>query len=662
MAAAGLPAAIEHAVRAVSTALKTARLYPPSSPIPQQSAHAAALALSEAFRETGMPVLPFVVARDGLALAGTETPLGGHDVAELLSSHGVAEISFTPEVSEHDVVALLVAALRDPDAVLSEGGLAAALEMAGATGVRVASAAITVVDATSDAHDVSREGDDFLAEMACDPSAVATWLEAMRGKDPTAVAEGLVALAQADQGGRQGLAGALAEVFESLSQEAKDALLSASIKDDEARFAVAPALAAVDARAIAGALASGTLGENVLALSNALARLPLGQRLGAVLADLKSVLADRGKHQAELQLLEHMLEVRTRTEPELPLVDHDPGYRQAAAAAEAAGAELGAIRQEVVRGTRDAVEHSVRLMLDLLAQQTDFAAYCKTLHGLATTVPTLIETRRLDLARHVLQELSRLEGRADLPWPELSSRIGEALAHATGAPAMRSLLHAVVDDENAAPDAKSILALSSQGASLEFVRAALAARDEAALAAAHLVLGRRIVDVAAALAPSAQWFEAGPIVSLLLQAEDDPRAASAIDALASRHDAQTRQEVARSIAGSRSPVALRRLAALARDPAPEVRASAIRSLGKATAPGAASTLAALLEEIDCDGKDFATCREIIAALERSPDPESDRVLERLAHRKAFIKRGRFAEVNEAARHALAARKRAGDLA
>ncbi len=660
MAAAGLPATIEHAVRAVSTALKTARLYPPSSPIPQQSAHAAAIALADAFRETGAPVLPFVVARDGLALSGTDSPLGGHDVAELLAAHGIAEISFTPEVSDADVSAFFAAALRDPAAIRSEGGLAAVLEASGVTGVRVAAAAITVLDASA-APETSRH-DDFLAEMARDPSAVTAWLESMRGKDPSAVAEGLVALAQAGQEGPQGLASTLARVFESLSQEAKDALLSASVKDEEALRAVAPALGAIDAGAIAAALANGALGANALSLSNALARLPLGQRLSAVLADVKSELAARGKQPAELQLLEHMLEVRTRSEPEPALADLETGYRDAARAAEAARAEIDAARQEVARGTRSSVEHSVRLMLDLLRQQTDFAAYCKTLEALATTVPGLIETRRLDLARHVLQELSRLESRADLPWPELSSRIGEAIGRATGPGAMQALLHAVVDDERAVPEAKSILALSPQSASAELVRAAIVARDPAALAAAHLVLGRRIADVAAALAPSAQWFEAGQIVALLLQSEDDPRAASAIEALASRPDAQTRQEVARSLGASRSPAALRRLASLARDPAPEVRASAIRSLGKATAPGAAGVLSALLDEIDCDGKDFSTCREIIAALERSPDPGSDRVLERLAHRKALIKRGHFADVTEAARQALAARQQGGGRA
>lgn len=657
MAATGLQPAIEHAVRAVSTALKTARLYPPSSPIPQQSAHAAAAALAEAFRETGSPVLPFVVARDGLALAGTETPLGGHDVAELLSSHGVAEISFTPEVSDGDIVGLLVAALRDPEAVRSEGGLAAVLETAGVTGVRVASAAITVVETGSTAG--TDASDDFLAEMARDPSSLAAWLESVRGKDPAAIADGLVALAHAGDGGAGSLAETIAEVFGSLTQEAKDALMAAAVKDDAARSAIAPLFSTIDARTLAAALAQGALGANVLALSNALARLPLGERLGAVLADLESLLAERGRQPAELQLLEHMLEVRMRPDPEPSLVDRDPGYRGAAAAAEAVTAEIDAIRHEVVRDTRSAVEHSVRLMLDLLGKQTDFGAYCKTLDGLATTVPTLIETRRLDLARHVLQELSLLESRTDLPWPELSSKIGEALARATGPRAMQSLLHAVMDDERSVPDAKSILALSAQNASLEFVRAALAMRDEAALSAAHAVLGRRIADIAAALAPSAQWYEAGPIVSLLLQAEDDPRAGSAIDALSSRPEAQTRQEVARELAASRSPAAIRRLSALARDPAPEVRASAIRSLGKVSAPGAASALAALLDEIDCDGKDFATCREIIAALGHSPDPESERALERLANRKALIKRGHFAEVTEAARRALAARRQAG---
>jgi DNA-binding phage protein len=580
------------------------------------------------------------------------------DVAELLASHRIAELVFTPELSDGDVTAFLVTALRDPAEVLRQGGLAAALEAAGVEGIRVSEVAITVVDQR--AGEQTPDFDDFLASMAGDVSAISSWLSSMSGKDPAALAEGLAALAQAaGPNGSSMVADTLARAFDGLPQDAKDALIAAAVREEAAAAVVGPALSRIDSAKIAQTLAYGAAGANMLSLSNALAKLPLGERLGSVLADLKPTLEALGRSGTEIGFMEHMIEVRSRAEPEAPLIDLKAGHRDAALRAEEASAAIETMRRDVARAAEALPERSVRLMLDMLDRQTDFEMYCKILDGLASTVPVLIATRRLGLARSVLQQLSAREQRTDLPWPELSSRITGAIARATDAHTMEELLHAVADDQRLAPDAKSLLSLATPDSAAEFVRAALASRDPEALGAAQLVLGRRILDVAAALAPSAQWFEAGPLVRVLVEAGDEPRARTAIEALASRPDAQTRQEVARGLGAASAPHAVRLLQALAKDPAPEVRAAAVRALGRSPAPGAASTLAQLFDELDCDGKDFSACREIIQALSRCPDDESEAVLQRIANRKALIKRGHFSEVVDCARQALAARARGG---
>jgi hypothetical protein len=72
-------------------------------------------------------------------------------------------------------------------------------------------------------------------------------------------------------------------------------------------------------------------------------------------------------------------------------------------------------------------------------------------------------------------------------------------------------------------------------------------------------------------------------------------------------------------------------------------------------PGCAAALEIRLSELDVYGKDFPLAREVIGALAHTPDTSAAEVLGRLSSRRTFIKRGHFAEVQELARQALAAR-------
>ena len=70
-------------------------------------------------------------------------------------------------------------------------------------------------------------------------------------------------------------------------------------------------------------------------------------------------------------------------------------------------------------------------------------------------------------------------------------------------------------------------------------------------------------------------------------------------------------------------------------------------------------LRARLDELDVDGKDFAVARELIGALAHTGDPGATEVLAGLASRRALIKRGHFAEVQDLANQALSQRAKAG---
>jgi len=82
-------------------------------------------------------------------------------------------------------------------------------------------------------------------------------------------------------------------------------------------------------------------------------------------------------------------------------------------------------------------------------------------------------------------------------------------------------------------------------------------------------------------------------------------------------------------------------------------------MGRSTVPGAAAELQRRFDELDCDGKDFIPCREIIGALARSADPSATAALEHIVARKALIKRGHFAEISDLAKQALSARMQGG---
>lgn len=648
--------AVENVVRALATAAKTLRLYPPSSPIPRQSAEAAVQSLAEALATAD--VVPLAVAREGFSCAGTPiTSPGANDLADMLTSHSVAEVVFMPGVTAEDLVGFMSAVLRDADEVRVSGGIGAVLAGSGIESVRVSDVSLTVVEA--DALQPGEDIDEFLRELASDPEKLSLWLASVTGGDPTTLAEGLAELGAASgPGGMDRLIASLSSAFLSQQPDGKDALLGLAVRDGDAKDIMGAVLGNLGSGDIASSLAGGLYGKNMLSMSSMLSNLPLGNRLNEVLADLKPMLAQYGHADNETTFLDHMLEVRRRSEPERPLTEQRTDYARVAAAAEVTPDAVSKLRRELQTSSAHVNRRSVATMLQLLDQQRDFTLYCKTLDGLASTVPMLFERRDLDLASKVIDELASREGRTDLPWPELAARLQASIAQATGKRSMAALLHAVIDDGSYAERARDILRRAGGGAQAAFVEEALSVKDVDGLGIAEDVLGRRLIDLLIAHAPRAQWFHVAPIIARLA-AETDPRSSSAIESLTKRSDDQSRQEAAKGLSSVGTQTALTHLKALVRDASPEVALIAIRAMGRSPVPGAAAELQRRFEELDCDGKDFVPCREIIGALARSADPGGTAALEHIAARKALIKRGHFAELSDLAKQALSARTRGG---
>ena len=650
---------MEPIVRGLTAAAKALRLYPPTSPIPRQAvesavAHLAAFLAAE-------PVLPLKVVRDGLAWGGATVAPGAPGATELADSlrdHGVAEVDFLPGVTADEMLSFLVAVIEKPEALRERGGLAAVMVAAGIESVRTAEVSLTVIDPLA-AATTDEEADEFLRELAGDPERISAWLAVATRNDPATLSASLADLARAS--GDQSLSSlvmSLSKSFGTLDSEARDAIVGVSLDDGPARDLLGRVFAGVGTADLAKTLCGGMYGRNMLSMSSALSRLPIADRMNEVLAQVKEILPEIGHGSKELDFLEHMLEVRNRSTPETSLADAQPLYRQAAELASVDVGQIAGARAGVARETGRADDSAVATMLTLLDQQQDFGLYCRTLDALAGMVPALVERARLDLAARVISELGARESRSVQPWPELTEKLRGAIGEATSRRTMKALVAAAASDPANITLAREIMQRAWDTATNDFVEEALAHKPDGLEVAEHVV-GRRLIDMLAAAAPRAQWFQVAPLVSRLVVA-NDLRSQQAIETLLKRSDDASRREVAAGLASADGPAALRHLGTLMRDSSAEVALVAIRFVGRSTTPGAAALLKARLDGLDADGKDFSVVREIIGALARTPDAGADEVLQHLAARRALIKRGHFSEVNDLARQALAQRAKGAD--
>jgi len=643
-------ARLEQIVRNIAAAAKSVQLYPPSSPIPQQTIAAAVAALEEYLREE--PVVSLRVGRTGFESRGSELSVGVAGVADLaatLREHGIAELDVLPGCSATDLSAFLDTVVLTPDEVRAAGGIGTALLTAGVESIRVTDVHLTVIEETE--YEPDGDMDEFLRALATDPDKLAAWMAAASAGDPAAFAEGLEELAAScGSQGTSALAETLAKAFMAQESDGKDALIGLALDPGIVRDLAGGMFAHLADPDIAQSVAGGLFGENMLSLSNALVHLPLADRLQSVYDQVQAQLPQLGHNDKELTFLEHMLEVRSRTEPEVPLVEADERYRQVAEASRLSAEEIEAARQRTFGETASTPASGVRTMLSLLDQQRDFDLYCETLDNLAAMVPRLVRDGDLALAQRIVTELSARATRGNLAWPELEERFRCALADALSEQTMRTLVDTLVAHPEQTSHVSEFVRYAPDDATRGFVVQAVA-HKETGVAIAEQLLGRRVVDILASMAATAQWYQLGAIVQRLA-VEPDQRYAQVVRSALQRSDEQSRREAAAGVAASGSPTSAALLADLVRDESPEVAIVAIRALAKHRVHGGAELLARRLGDLDLDGKDFMIGREIIGALARIDEPAAADALHGLANRRALIKRGHFAEVQELVRQAL----------
>lgn len=649
-----LVAPVEAAVRALATAARTLRLYPASSPIPRQAVEAAVGPLALCLRDD--PSLVLTVARAGFtcrntAVAGSVGSAA--DLADALSERGVAELVVLPGITADELLAMLEIVSREPEELRAAGGVAAVLDAAGLASVRVVEVSLVVtpeMEEPAEGEDV----DDFFRELAFDPAKLTTWLAAATRADTFTLSAGLGELA--DAAGPDGLFRffeSFATAFVSQDGEGRDALLALGLEQGRVRDLIGGMLGNLGTTDIASSLDTGLYGRNMLSLSTALAGLPLGARLDEVIAEVRANLPELGHDAHEMDFLDHMLDVRTSREEEESLTESDPTFRRVVEASRLDAAMFDHTKAEVAGAVARVDSRAVTTMLTLLDQQRDFDLYVRSLDALAAIVPRLIAQGDLGMAITVLHEIAERESRTTQPWPELTSRLRAALATATGGEAMSALLDVVTGDFTFLPQAHDILRVTEDSSKARLVEEALARRSDDALKAAEAMLGRRIVDMLVAIAPRVPAAQVGPLARLLA-CHGGARGLAALEAVMARPDEESRIRAAEALGAVSDDAAVKVLGLALRDQSAAVASAAARSLARVRTPLAAALLAERLGELDVDGRDFAAARELIGWLAQSPDPAAGDALRRLAERRAIMKRGRFAEVQQLAREALSA--------
>ena len=648
---------LETVLRALSTATRSLRLYPPTSPIPLQTIDSAISALTQYFA-SGASKLSLTVARGGFALEGQTVATnvaGSLELANTLRDHGIAQFDILPEVRAEDLLGLLSVVSRPAEDVRAEGGIAAAIAALGVRAVELTDVQLVVVDqSVLDNMDAATR----MREIADSPAKLGTWFASVASGDRSSLRSNLGELVlHAGDTAAENLAETLSDTLTTQPADSRDALLSLALEPGPARDITARMFGMMTAEAIATTILGGVFGRNMLSLSSALTNLPFDHVGPTVRREVIAMLPLAGHGPTEAAFLGHMLEVRAAGEPEIALVESDRTFRTIVSAGTVSEADIARAREVTTAATQVLDAVGVRTMLTLLDVQSDYSRFCAGARSLAAMTPRLLESGDLRLVAQLLDELAAREV-LHPEWPELHAALLQMLGGAVGPGSAAAIVSAVVADRALVPIAKDVLRFSGDATNTAIAQQAIAHKGEG-LEVGEELLGRRLVDLLNGLAPSAQWFQLGPIVERLA-AEGDPRSLTTIGTLLTRPEEQARREVLAALAArAHVPTTLPLLGSALRDPSEEIATLAARAIARSGVSGAGVLLAARLAELDVDNADFTLARELIGALARTPDSAAGDALERLAGRRALIKRGRFAEVQKLAAQAIELRKRGG---
>lgn len=696
------PESVERFTKQLLVVYRAAKLYPPTSDIPAESADELIARLRGPLRDA--PELLFQVTRDGLLYHGRPVLPGLVPFERFVREcyqRRIAEIRFHSGASAGDVIALCRVLLEPSETIAAAGGVEQRLWDLQVDGVTVRSVSTRIVDtgledagAPSDpeepwpptrsridelidaAYGVRPRDQRLLVRFVQSPRLVSRYLHELassgRGGRPLTnlIAGKVVSMAHAatmelveDQ---PALSRSIAEALLELEpQLRRDVFIERLIPEARIDESVAAVLRQFEVSELCSALVEGVNPDPVSAdgLSRAIRNLALIslQPKEAILTAAGDAMAEEGLDETTIAtVLDNAApkQIKVADKGDANTQDVESIVRLldlAPVARESADTESMALRSEVAEGISDSVVLLSIVTVLVVERRADMFA---SLMGIIEDgLGLLLERGEFVDGADAVGMLEALVHDESLDGAQ-HARIDAALRSIARPQRMRDVVMALRFHHHDTLEADACRRLMHHlgGRTIDPLLEVLA--DEPDMTAR-----KSLVDLISSLAPGhvdelgiklsdPRWYFVRNVVSILGATRD--RTMLPLLSRTLRHgDVRVRRETIRAIAGVRDTVTGEMLVAALADDDPQNVGLAARYLGTLGSEGAASHLAAVARGEGRGNRDTAARVEAVEALGRLGTSEAESALRDVLRQRAFLAGGRMREVRTAAEAALA---------
>lgn len=602
----GYPRA-EEAVRLLAAAVGATRLYPPSSPLPQEALRRFT---SRANELTASGPLRLLVDPDGFRVADSAIAAGQSQVvalAESLHALQVGQLVIAPGVTVDEVASFVRLSNSDARAVMSAGGFRAALGSLGVTHIAAVEVTLRAIEQSGLAglDLMTTPLDEIAAELAA--AAERRAVDAAAGPAQDEVAE---AIDDMEEAMRELAAERVAAAMMRLDEPTRLRVLGLSLKadtDGHRMEGVLSVVAHMKPAALARllTLVAAQADTDPRRIATVLTLPPEAAKLLAMmLAPRPHLDPDFGTTSAEqaAQIAEEMAVAEDTSDLDRQIAVSSPALTAGRALATAIAVSRTHLNDETVRAISE--------VLSQAARDGAFATVREALRRLDEIAAEPSLSEEVAAARLSLADPSVLADVCNAPLNDADAAIAGEILHAAGPAGAEALLEAYVR----MPEPRRSL-----------LRPVLRGLSEGVLGVARQQL--RNTDSAHAVA-----------VVRALPHLGDRRAVTVIaDALASL-DEQVRFAAASELATMGVPEARAALVRALNHREPETQRYVVREVGRARIADAVPALSRALQDINVFRRTYETRKEIIGALEIIGTPEAERALRRFAQQTLTLGR------------------------